>query len=380
VAGLTWLLVINPGPGAEDAIVIEKEAATATTRIAIHGYSGEVDEVLKFDLFVVGFTNVSPNQAQYLLSGSNNHSVSGQLTDQISKEVKLARAYSSGTLRAQAHALADDVVLALTGKPGIARTKIAFKMRTGQGSEIYMADYDGYNARRLTQDGLACAPAWMPGHRVLYYTGYKSGFPDIYSYDLSSGIIKVIAAYPGLNTSPALSPDGSRLAMILSKSGSPDLYVAEADGHNPKQLTKTRDDESSPCWSPDGRAICYVSREGGRPVLYLIPANGGERRRLKTSGLSATEPDWSPDGRTIAFTTQRGGASFEICLVPAEGGMAESLAPGENPCWAPNSRTLIFSRRLRDGRRILSLLDVPTKQYKDVTWISGSCSEPSWAK
>jgi len=380
VAGLTWALTAATVTGAESEIVIEKEAGAPATRIAISGYAGEVDGVLKFDLFVVGFTNVPLDQAQYLLAGSANGSVSGQLTDRFSKAVKLAKVYSDGALRAQAHALADDVVLALTGKKGIAQTKIAFKMQTAQGSEIYLADYDGYNARQLTQDGLACTPAWMPGRRVLYYTTYKKGFPDIYSYDLASGVIKVIAAYSGLNASPALSPDGTRLAMILSKSGSPDVYVADADGRNPRQLTKTKEDESSPCWSPDGRTICYVAREGSRPVLYLVSAGGGERRRLRTSGLNATEPDWSPDGKTIAFTTQSGGASFTVCTVPAAGGSSESIVPGENPSWAPNSRTLIFSRRAKNGRRVLSMLDVPTKQHKDITQISGSCSEPSWAK
>ena len=380
VLSLSWALATARVLGADTEIVIEKPAGTMATRVAISGFSGEVDEVLRFDLFVVGFTNVPSDQAQYVLSGSNNGSVTGLLTDRISKAVRLSKAYSAGSLRAQAHALADDVVLAVTGKKGVAQTKIAFKMQTANGSEIYLADYDGYNARQLTQDGLTCTPAWLPGHRVLYYTTYKKGLPDIHAYDLSSGAIRAVAAYSGLNTSPALSPDGSRLAMILSKAGSPDLYVAGADGRNPRQLTRGKEDESSPCWCPDGRTLCYVSREGGRPVLYLISAEGGAPRRLRTSGLNATEPDWSPDGRWVAFTTQRGGASFEICVVPAAGGSAESIAPGENPSWAPNSRTLIFSRRAKNGRRVLSLLDVPTKQNKDVSQLSGSCSEPSWAK
>jgi len=72
---------------------------------------------------------------------------------------------------------------------------------------------------------------------------------------------------------------------------------------------------------------------------------------------------------------------FEICVVPATGGSATVLVSGEDPSWAPNSRTVVFARRSGGSRR-LSLLDVFTKQYKDVSRISvsGSKSQPSWAK
>jgi Tol biopolymer transport system component len=71
--------------------------------------------------------------------------------------------------------------------------------------------------------------------------------------------------------------------------------------------------------------------------------------------------------------------NFEICVVPAEGGEAKLYTAGEDPTWAPNSRTLMFTRRV-GSRRVLSLLDVPTKQIKDAPHISGSCSQPAWAR
>jgi hypothetical protein len=33
---------------------------------------------------------------------------------------------------------------------------------------------------------------------------------------------------------------------------------------------------------------------------------------------------------------------FNICVIPATGGMATVLVAGEHPSWSPNSRTLIF--------------------------------------
>jgi len=355
--------------------------------ISMSGFSGEVATVLKFDLEVMGFKFEGPDTAQYLLNGKNNGNVEGHLTDRINKASLLAKAYTGGTLRSQAHALADDIVLTITRKKGIAQTKIAFKVDTGANSEIYVADYDGHNAQAVTKDNtIVAAPCWVPGRFALYYTSYKAGYPEIFSHDLSSGARRAFAQYGSLNTSAAVSPDGKRVAMILNKAGGQNVYVCDADGGNLKRLTTTKEGESSPCWSPDGQTICFASRTSGRAALYTVSASGGAMKRLTTAGVSnVTEPDWSPDGKTIIFTANVGG--FRLCTVPANGGAVDLLIDprtnngitGEDPCWAPNSRTVIFARRTKNGR-VLSLLDVPTKQVKDVSRISGSNSQPSWAE
>jgi TolB protein len=342
------------------------------------GFSGTAQEVLKFDLEVAGFEFVGNDAAKFFLAGGNNGKVEGRLTDK-NKTSLLARAYTGGNTRSQAHALANDVIFAITQHKGITQGKIAFRVGEGKTSEIYVSDYDGANAVAVTRDNsLATTPTWVPGQRKIMYVSYKSGFPDILSHDLTTGARKKFAAYGGSNFSPAVSPDGRRVAMILSKSGNPELYVCDIDGGNLKQLTHTRDSESSPCWSPNNETICYSSMSG-RAALYTISANGGTAKRLTTAGVGGnlTEPDWSPDGKTIVFTAQMG--NFNICTVPAEGGTANVLVEGEDPAWGANSRTVIFTRR-KSGRRVLSLLDVPTKHVKDVPRISGSCSQASWAK
>ncbi|MGB9603475.1 MAG: hypothetical protein ACPMAG_11860, partial [Limisphaerales bacterium] len=362
-------------------IIIEKWAdPSKEIPISLSGFSGEVATVLKFDLEVMGCKIVDPESASYSLEGSNNGNVQGRLFIAKTKNQLLGKAYSGGTIRSQAHALADDVIFTLTGVKGIAQTKIAFKVDFGSTSEIFISDFDGYNPIQVTKDNsIVAAPCWIPGQMALVYNSYKSGFPDIYSHELNTGIRKVIARYSGSNISPAVSPDGRRVAMILSKGGSPNLYVANIDGSGLQRLTSTREGESSPCWSPDGKTICFVSRVGGAAALYTIPSTGGQMKRLQTIGaINATEPDWSPDGTMIAFTAQMGG--FQVCVVPATGGEAKILASGADPSWAPNSRTIIFTRNTARGARMLSLLDVYTKRIKDCNRVSGSCSQPSWAK
>jgi len=348
--------------------------------VALDGFSGETLNVLKFDLYVQGFSFVGPDAAQYIISGSNAGNVQGRVTDRFAKRSLLSRSYTGASMRREAHAFSDDIVLAITGKKGIAQTKIAFKDEAPDGDgEIYVADFDGHNTQAVTHDGaIVAAPAWVPGRLALYYTSYKLGNPDIFRHDLSTGQRQAVARYSGLNSSAAISPDGTRVAMILSKSGSPNVYICNADGTGLKKLTTTSED-SSPCWSPDGQWICFATKINSRRLLAKVPAGGGEVRVLRTVGVSnPTEPDWSPDGKWIAFTSQMG--EFDICVVPAGGGAATVLVPGEDPSWAPNSRTLVCARRTASYRYVLSLLDAPTKQVKDVPRVSGSDSQPAWAR
>src|SRR6266850_7136799 len=277
---LPLLLICSAWLLAQEEFDINRSGEAKRIPISLEGYSGEVLSVLRFDLEIQGFEITSADKAQYLVSGNNSSSVVGRVIDRINKASLLAKEYTGGTPRSEAHSLTDEIVEKITGRKGIARTKIAFKAENGSNSEIYVADYDGHNAIGVTQDHtITRDPAWVPGRRMLYYTSYKAGNPDIYSHDLQSGTRRTFARYPGLNTGAAPSPDGRRVALVLSKGGSPDIYVCDADGGSLKQLTKTREDESSPCWSPDGRTVCFNSKSGGRAALYLISVEGGPMRR-----------------------------------------------------------------------------------------------------
>ena len=351
--------------------------------VSVAGYSGEENSVLLFDLSFMGFEFVAPDKALFTIQKNNSAGVGAQITDP-QRQAIYNKAFTGGSTRQQTHALADDIALTLTQKPGIAQSRIAFKGRKASygAGEIYIGDYDGFNAQPVTKDEAICAaPSWS-GRGMLFYNTYKFGNKcDILSHNLATGARKVVTHSAGDNMSPAVSPDGRRLALIISKSGSPNLYVCDVDGGNLKQLTKSKEGESSPCWSPDSKTICFGSRQSGVQQLYTISADGGEPRRLSVTGArSPSEPDWSPDGKYIVFTATMG--SFRIFVAPMEGphrSEAFEMVEGEDPVWAPNSRAVMFVRNV-NHRHVLTLLDVPSKQTKEINKISGEASQPSWTR
>ncbi len=382
-ATLAALVIVTPfgasSHGADIVVPGNISGIENPTPISLNGFSGEALTTLQFDLFVMGFKIVPESEAQFTVTGSNSGAVEARVKDRLGGGNQLlGKRYTGGSIRQQSHALADDIVKVTVNREGIAQSRIAFRVKTGQrANEIFIADYDGANARAVTSDNvLVAAPTWVKGRMTLFYSTYKNVFPDIVSHDLVSGKRQIFANYNGANLSPSVSPDGRKVAMILSRNGSPDVWVADIDGKNLKQLTKTRETEASPTWSPDSRTICFSSEAGGRNALYTVTTDGGAMKRMSISGVgNLTEPDWSPDGKLIAFTQMRGGG-FDICVVPAGGGTARVIVEGEDPSWARNSRNIIYTR----GQTRLSVLDVPTRQTKDIARASGNSSAASWAR
>ncbi len=365
------------------AAVCAEDAPTITVRkgdrvsIAVSplggGSGGAVTKVLQNDLDLAGWFQMVPaEQASYTVGGTaSGGSLQGRVTDSRGSVV-LSKSYS-GDDRSVAHQFADDIVETLTGNKGIATTKIAFVATASGAKEIYLADYDGNNARRLTSDGkISVAPSLGPGARNLAYTGYQSGFPDVYIIDVASGARKRAISAPGTNSGAAISPDGGQMALTMSKDGNPEIYIAGLRGGGARRLTRTRGVESSPTWSPDGRELIYSSDNGGSPQLYRIGAGGDGGSMIATGHGYCTDPSWSPDGKKVAFTVRSGG--FSVAVMDLAGGGARIVASGQNPVWGRDSRHLIFS----SGSNLI-LLDVPTGKATTIVSGLGKATEPTWA-
>ena len=334
--------------------------------IAISGIPPADAKVLQNDLVLSGAFSVVPvDRAQFVVGGL------GAVKDRGGKSV-LQNTYQ-GSGRGRLHAFADDIVETLTGAKGFANTKIAFvATKTGK-KEIYTCDADGSNVVQLTHDGaISVSPNLSADGRRLLYTGYQSGYADVYQIDIGSGARSRIIKYPGTNSGATFSPDGGRIAVTLSKDGNPELYVVNGmtGAH---RLTRTAGVESSPTWSPDGTEIIYSSDDRGGPQLYRISAGGGGRRPISTGHSYCTEPNWSPDGKKVAFNTRGGG--FQVTVLDLGAGTTRTLGDGQDPAWGANSRHLIFAEA-----GALVLQDTITGQRTTLVTGLGRISEPTWSR
>jgi TolB protein len=355
-------------------ITVSKGDKINLTLSPISGSEGAaVSKTLQNDLALCGYFILSGN-ATYTARGTvSGGSLQGQMVDRGGGTV-LSKNYS-GSARENAHRFADDIIESLTGNKGFAATRIAFIATRSGKKEVYVADYDGSNARQMTHDGvISVHPSISPDGRRIAYTGYQSGYPDVYLIDLASGARNRIVNFPGTNSGASFSPDGNRIALTVSKDGNPELYTVSASGGGARRLTRTRGVESAPSWAPDGDEIVYSFDEGNGPQLYRISASGGNGQPIGTGHSYCTEPNWSTDGKKIAFNV-RGGDGFEVAIVDLSGGGTRVVGAGENPVWGADSRHIIFT----EGDA-LYLLDTVNAHRAKILDGLGKITEPSWSR
>jgi TolB protein len=375
-ACLLLFSLASPAFAADEPVITVRKGDRVSLSVKPLGGSagGAVTKVLQTDLELAGwFDVVDAAVASYTVSGTaGGGSLQGKVTDS-GGGIVLSNTYS-GDDREAAHQFADDIVETLTGNQGIATTKIAFVVTGSGAKEIYFADYDGKNSRRLTSDrSISVAPSLGPGARHLAYTGYHEGYPDVYVIDVDSGARQRVVKAPGTNSGAAIAPDGGKMALTMSKDGNPEIYVTGLRGGMARRLTRTRGVESSPTWSPDGAQLIYSSDNGGSPQLYRIGAGGGGGSLISTGFGYCTDPSWSPDGKKVAFTVRSGGG-FSVAVMDLAGGGAKVVATGQNPVWGRSSRHLIFTT----GSSLI-LLDVPTGRTTTIVSGLGKVTEPTWS-
>ncbi len=284
-----------------------------------------------------------------------------KLVDLSTDSMLVGRKYigTVNDLRKMAHRFSNEVVRAITGKPGVSLSKIVFISRDGKKSEVYSSDFDGMNIRQETnQKTIVMSPRYSPDGRFITFTSFRSGRPCLYLKNLGSGKVRRLTSYKGLNMSPAWAPSGDKLAVTLSKSGSPDIYLIGLDGKVIKRLTRGPGINCSPSFSPDGRRLVFVSDRNGSPQLFIMELSSRKTRRLTFSGSYNTDPQWSPNGDRIAYVSRLGGR-FQIFTISPEGGDPVQLtfeANNENPSWSPDGRQILFSSTREGGKKSLYVM------------------------
>ncbi len=366
----------------------KKFSTTLTNALVFHGIFAAIDPA------IYGGSDTSDWSAlgaEFVIKG-NFKTAGGRLIfemaliDVAEGKIALGRRYEGEVTnsRAMLHRFCDVVIQALTGEPGISQSKIAFVCATDSHKEIYVADFDGENARRITSErSIVLSPRFSPDGEELVYTSYREGRPFLYIKNIYTGKSRQLTNFKGINASPTWSPDGKFLAVALNKDGSnSQLYLIDRQGSIIRRLTNNWGINISPAWSPDGKQLAYVSDSSGSPQIYILDLQSMHTRRLTFDGSYNTAPAWSPRGDCIAYNSMKG-RHFDIYTIDVRGGEATQLTgnAGNNECpsWSPDSRQIVFSST-RAGEPQLFVMFADGSGQRRIINHAGRQTQPCWSR
>jgi len=318
-----------------------------------------------------------------------------RLLDVASGKSAFAKEYSgpADKPRLYAHTVSDEVHVQQRALKGVARTKIAFTSDRDGGrikgpvgdrgiSEIYYADYDGANPKRVTATrSLSITPAWSPDGKAIAYTSYRTGFQDILVSYIFEGRLSTPAAGDSdrQNYLPAWSPDGTKVAFTSNRDGNPEIYIVNRDGTGLRRLTNNQGIDVTPTWAPSGNQIAFTSDRAGTPQVYIMNADGTSPRRI--AGEWSDRATWSPAPFNEIAYAARSGGGYDIRVYNFASGETVQLTNGigsnESPAFSPNGRHIAFTST-RAGKEQIFTIARDGKDLRQITK-EGTNRYPNWS-
>ncbi|MDR1164656.1 MAG: hypothetical protein LBO66_02065 [Deltaproteobacteria bacterium] len=310
--------------------------------------------------------------ANFVIKGAmeakgSNVTMELHLFDVATGTAKLGKRYAgkAADARKMINRFANEVILAITGEPGVFGSKIIFVneqsvMLTELGSDEAEKLYSG-------RGGNVSHPTLGRGGRTAWtrLNGRK--------WEL---VVDGKVVYGGnLVIAPAFSPNGT---IAAGYSGPSSTNIAVFDGRVPRVITNGNGIEISPTFSPDGGRMAYVSDQGGSAGIYVTSSSGGAGTRVSPGGKS-TDPSWSPKGDKITFVTRE----RDICVMNADGSGLRQLTGGQgvnrHPSFSPDGRMIVFSSTRLGKSQLFVMAANGDRQQPMIPEFPGAQTLPTWS-
>ncbi|MBI3407055.1 MAG: PD40 domain-containing protein [Planctomycetes bacterium] len=223
----------------------------------------------------------------------------------------------------------------LLSQPAVSAKNIAFIYQ----DDLWIADLDGKNVRRLTSD-------------------------------------------IGIESNPCFSPDGKIIAFSAQYEGNVDVYTIPVEGGSPTRLTWHPFPDIVRGFTSDGKSVLFSSPRhvftNRYNQLFTVPLTGGMPTQLPIP--NGVEASYSPDGDYIAYTpiadrsgqwkNYRGGTHSRIWIYRCKDHAVEQIPQPKDRCNDTDPNWIgdqIFFRSDRNGEYNIFSFNTKSKEIKQIT-------------
>lgn len=176
-------------------------------------------------------------------------------------------------------------------------------------SDIYAADIETGEVRRLTREARAADPDVSPDGRTIVCTVQEAGRRILATFAApATGDVAAPAALISEAdteySAPRWSPDGRSLVAERRQLGGPsELVIIDVATRAVRPIVSSRSARHvSPVWVANGSAVLFASSTPDRGfTLHSVDVASGRVRERQDAGIGARSPTVSPDGTRLVF-------------------------------------------------------------------------------
>ncbi|MDT7816002.1 MAG: hypothetical protein QOJ42_5918 [Acidobacteriaceae bacterium] len=178
----------------------------------------------------------------------------------------------------------------------------------------------------LSSTGKNHSPSYSPDGRQIAFVSDRSGSPEIWLAEKDGANLRKLTSFNGpWLGSIRWSPDGKTIAFDARPAGHSGIFTMPVSGGSPIPLQQDAFEERRPTWSHDGQSIYFNSNRGGSLQIWKRSLRTGE---MKTIGPPDTnESTESGDGSFLVFTNN----GYELWRSKPDGTGVERLLTQRRP-------------------------------------------------
>jgi len=227
-------------------------------------------------------------------------------------------------------------------------------------ADIYLANLDGSNIRKIISGGMNTDLDFSPDGNSIVFVSDRDGDEDLYLYDVATKETRILAENSAQDFAPSFAPDGGEVVFVSNMDNLHqwEIYAINIKTGRTRRLTDNQYWDGFPRFSANGQSIVFSSKRDGSEDIYVMRRDGGAEAVLFASPADDNDPTMVEDN--LFFKSQMDG-EWEIYQYNVRTKRLVRLTNNPWPDWNPNvsdDGTRILASRKIKGRWILHFINL----------------------